>query len=330
MIRKILLVVLTLVSMNAGAWANEPVARSQTALSEMTFLDCYAKVLVHYPALKKKYEELEQARAQKNLALAEPEQFRAIPGRGIEATVSGHHILAGSAKLLREHNVDLSRSISDAVALSNAGKTLMYIAKDESLYALMAAADAVKPTSRRAIEQLKSLGIEVYMLTGDNASTASAVAASVGIEHVLSDVLPDGKASEVQKLQSQGKRVAMVGDGINDAPALVQADVGMAIGTGTDVAVESADVVLMRGDLSAVSAAIALSRATIRNIRQNLFWAFAYNVVGIPFAAGVFFAFGGPLLTPVFAGAAMALSSVSVVSNALRLKRFRLKDKTVA
>ena len=270
------------------------------------------------------------AAQEKNLSLAEPEQFRAIPGRGIEATVSGHHILAGSAKLLREHNVDLSRSISDAVALSNAGKTLMYIAKDDALYALMAAADAVKPTSRRAIEQLKSLGIEVYMLTGDNASTASAVAASVGIEHVLSDVLPDGKASEVQKLQSQGKRVAMVGDGINDAPALVQADVGMAIGTGTDVAVESADVVLMRGDLSAVSAAIALSRATIRNIRQNLFWAFAYNVVGIPFAAGVFFAFGGPLLTPVFAGAAMALSSVSVVSNALRLKRFRLKDKTVA
>ena len=263
----------------------------------------------------------------KNLSLAEPEQFRAIPGRGIEATVSGHRILAGSAKLLRENNVDLSRSVSDAVALSNAGKTLMYISKDDSLYALMAAADAVKPTSRRAIEQLKSLGIEVYMLTGDNASTASAVAASVGIDHVLSDVLPDGKASEVQKLQSQGKRVAMVGDGINDAPALVQADVGMAIGTGTDVAVESADVVLMRGDLSAVSAAIALSRATIRNIRQNLFWAFAYNVVGIPFAAGVFFAFGGPLLTPVFAGAAMALSSVSVVSNALRLKRFRLKDK---
>ena len=270
------------------------------------------------------------AAQEKNLTLAEPEQFRAIPGRGIEATVSGHRILAGSAKLLREHNVDLSRSISDAVALSNVGKTLMYIAKDDSLYALMAAADAVKPTSRRAIEQLKSLGVEVYMLTGDNAATAKAVAESVGIDHVLSDVLPDGKASEVQKLQSQGKRVAMVGDGINDAPALVQADVGMAIGTGTDVAVESADVVLMRGDLSAVSAAIALSRATIRNIRQNLFWAFAYNVVGIPFAAGVFFAFGGPLLTPVFAGAAMALSSVSVVSNALRLKRFRLKDKTVA
>ena len=264
---------------------------------------------------------------EKNLALVEPEQFRAIPGRGIEVTVSGHRVLAGSAKLLSEHNIDLARSVGDAVALSSAGKTLMYIALDGSLYALMAAADAVKPTSKHAITQLQSLGIEVYMLTGDNAATAKAVAESVGIEHILSDVLPDGKASEVQKLQSQGKRVAMVGDGINDAPALVQADVGMAIGTGTDVAVESADVVLMRGDLSAVSAAIALSRATIRNIRQNLFWAFAYNVVGIPFAAGVFFAFGGPLLTPVFAGAAMALSSVSVVSNALRLKRFRLKEK---
>lgn len=269
---------------------------------------------------------VDEARA-RSLSLLEPEQFRAIPGRGIEASVSGHRILAGSAKLLTENNVDLSRSIADAVALSSAGKTLMYIARDNELYSLMAAADAVKPTSRRAVEQLKSLGLEVYMLTGDNAATAKAVAESVGIDHVLSDVLPDGKASEVQKLQSQGKRVAMVGDGINDAPALVQADVGMAIGNGTDVAVESADVVLMRGDLSAVSAAIALSRATIRNIRQNLFWAFAYNVVGIPFAAGVFFAFGGPLLTPMFAGAAMALSSVSVVTNALRLKRFHLKNK---
>jgi len=240
--------------------------------------------------------------------------------------VNGHRVLAGSAKLLAENNVYLAGSTADALALSGAGKTLMYIAVDNVLYALMAAADAVKPTSKRAVERLKSLALEVYMLTGDNAATAKAVAESVGITHVLSDVLPDGKAKEVQKLQSQGFRVAMVGDGINDAPALVQADVGMAIGTGTDVAVESADVVLMRGDLSAVGAAVGLSRATIRNIRQNLFWAFAYNIVGIPFAAGVFYAFGGPLLTPVFAGAAMALSSVSVVSNALRLKRFRFKD----
>jgi len=245
----------------------------------------------------------------------------------MEPSCGGRRVLAGSAKLLVEHNVDISGSTADALKLSGAGKTLMYIAIDNALYSLMAAADAVKPTSRAAVQQLKSLGLEVYMLTGDNAATAKAVAETVGIDHVLSDVLPDGKSLEVQKLQSQGKRVAMVGDGINDAPALVQADVGMAIGTGTDVAVESADVVLMRGDLSAVSAAVALSRATIRNIRQNLFWAFAYNVIGIPFAAGVFFAFGGPLLTPVFAGAAMALSSVSVVTNALRLKRFHLKDK---
>jgi Cu+-exporting ATPase len=268
-----------------------------------------------------------QAAQQRNLTLLEPDQFRAIPGRGIEAFVGGRRVLAGSAKLLVENNVDISGSTADALRLSGAGKTLMYIAIDNALYSLMAAADAIKPTSRAAIEQLKSLGLEVYMLTGDNAATAKAVAETVGIDHVLSDVLPDGKSIEVQQLQEQGKRVAMVGDGINDAPALVQADVGMAIGTGTDVAVESADVVLMRGDLSAVSAAVALSRATIRNIRQNLFWAFAYNVIGIPFAAGVFFAFGGPLLTPVFAGAAMALSSVSVVSNALRLKRFRLKEK---
>ena len=263
----------------------------------------------------------------RGLGLFAPEQFRAIPGRGIEAMVEGHRVLAGSAKLLTEYNIDLSGAVADAVALSSAGKTLMYIAREDKLYSLMAAADAIKPTSRHAIQQLKSLGLAVYMLTGDNAQTAKAVASAVGIEHVLSDVLPDGKSQEVQKLQAQGMRVAMVGDGINDAPALVQADVGMAIGTGTDVAVESADVVLMRGDLSAVSAAVALSRATIRNIRQNLFWAFAYNVVGIPFAAGLFFAFGGPLLTPVFAGAAMALSSVSVVTNALRLKRFHLKDK---
>jgi len=264
-----------------------------------------------------------EAAEKRGLALAQPEGFRAVPGRGIDATVSGRHVLAGNQSLLRENGVDFAASVSDAASFSGAGKTLMYIAVDGALYALMAAADAIKPTSKHAVEQLKALGLDVYMLTGDNANTAAAVASSVGIDHVLSDVLPDGKASEVQKLQAAGKRVAMVGDGINDAPALVQADVGMAIGSGTDVAVESADVVLMRGDLSSVAAAIALSRATIRNIRQNLFWAFAYNVIGIPFAAGIFYAFGGPLLTPVFAGAAMALSSVTVVSNALRLKRFR-------
>ena len=266
-----------------------------------------------------------EAAGNRALVFAQPERFHAVTGRGIDALVEGKRVLAGNATLMAENGVDISGSLADASALAGAGKTLMYISVDGALTALMAAADAVKPTSRQAVSQLKAMGLDVYMLTGDNANTAAAVAKSVGIDHVLSDVLPDGKASEVQKLQALGKRVAMVGDGINDAPALVSADVGMAIGTGTDVAVESADVVLMRGDLSAVSAAIALSRATIRNIRQNLFWAFAYNIVGIPFAAGLFYAFGGPLLTPVFAGAAMALSSVSVVTNALRLKRFRIK-----
>jgi Cu+-exporting ATPase len=267
-----------------------------------------------------------EAAEQRGLTLASPDTFRAVAGRGIDAVVSGKRVLAGNAKLMQESGIDVSASQADASKLAGEGKTLMYIAIEGTLAVLMAAADAVKPTSKHAIERLKALGLDVYMLTGDNANTASAVAKSVGIDHILSDVLPDGKANAVQQLQAQGKRVAMVGDGINDAPALVQADVGMAIGTGTDVAVESADVVLMRGDLSAVVSAVALSRATIRNIRQNLFWAFAYNVVGIPFAAGLFYAFGGPLLTPVFAGAAMALSSVSVVTNALRLKRFRVKD----
>jgi len=262
----------------------------------------------------------------RSLPLVQPESFRAAAGRGIDAKVGGRRVLAGNFKLMEENGIDVSASGEDAKTLSGAGKTLMYVAVDGALAALLAAADAVKPTSKHAVQKLREMGLEVYMLTGDNAATAKAVADSVGISNVLCEVLPDGKAAEIERLQKRGRRVAMVGDGINDAPALVQADVGMAIGTGTDVAVESADVVLMRGDLAAVYMAVALSRATIRNIRQNLFWAFLYNVVGIPFAAGLFYAFGGPLLTPVFAGAAMALSSVSVVTNALRLRRFRLKD----
>jgi len=264
----------------------------------------------------------------KGMKLAEPEGFRAVPGRGIDATVGGKRVLAGSVKFMTESGVDTAMAAEDAKRFADAGKTLMYVAADGKLAALMSAADTVKPGSAAAVHTLGSMGVEVWMITGDNRSTAAAIAAEVGITHVLSEVLPQDKASEVKKLQEAGMKVAMVGDGINDAPALVQADIGMAIGTGTDVAVESADVVLMRGDLNEVPVAIALSRATMRNIRQNLFWAFIYNTIGIPLAAGVFYAiFGeGWAFNPVFAGLAMALSSVSVVTNALRLKRFKMRQ----
>jgi len=261
----------------------------------------------------------------KGLELSNPESFQAVPGRGIDAIVNGKKILAGNIKLMNENGIDTSSSVKDAETFALSGRTLMYVAVDGRLSALMAAADTVKKSSREAIEKLKKLGITVYMITGDNRSTALAIAKEVGIDNVLSDVLPQDKAGEVKRLQEAGQIVAMVGDGINDAPALVQADIGLAIGTGTDVAVESADVVLMRGDLNEVPTAIALSRATIRNIKQNLFWAFIYNLIGIPFAAGVVYLFGGPLLSPIFAGAAMAFSSVSVVSNALRLRSFKIK-----
>ena len=265
-----------------------------------------------------------QGAQNRGLALADPDTFRAVPGRGIDATVRGSRVLAGNVKLMAENGIGIEGALAKAGELAGKGRTLMYVAIEGKLAALMAAADTIKPTSRAAVEKLKAMGIEVAMITGDNKNTAAVIAKEAGITRILADVLPQDKAGEVKKLQQAGQKVAMVGDGINDAPALVQADIGMAIGTGTDVAVESADVVLMGGDLNEVASAIALSRATIRNIRQNLFWAFVYNLAGIPFAAGVIYAFGGPLLNPIYAGAAMALSSVSVVTNALRLRRFKI------
>ncbi len=249
--------------------------------------------------------------------------FKAIPGHGIEVKIDGKPMLLGNRKLMVERNISLAKLEESSDRLANEGKTPMYIAIDGKLAGIIAVADTVKGTSKRAIESLHNMGIKVAMITGDNERTAQAIAKQVGIDRVLSEVLPEDKANEIKQLQSEGKKVAMVGDGINDAPALAQADIGIAIGSGTDVAMESADIVLMRSDLMDVSTAILLSRSTIRNIKQNLFWAFAYNTIGIPIAMGLLHIFGGPLLSPMFAGAAMSLSSVSVVANALRLKRFK-------
>jgi Cu+-exporting ATPase len=252
--------------------------------------------------------------------------FQSITGRGIEAVINGTAVLAGNRKLMEERNIPLDRLEADSDRLAEEGKTPMYIALDGRLAGIVAVADVLKKSSKQAVERLHKMGIEAAMITGDNKKTAAAIARQVGIDRVLSEVLPQDKAAEIKKLQNEEGRssiVAMIGDGINDAPALAQADIGIAIGSGTDVAMESADIVLMRSDLLDVPTAINLSKRTIRTIKQNLFWAFGYNTLGIPIAAGVLYLFGGPLLNPIFAAAAMSMSSVSVLTNALRLKRFK-------
>ncbi|WP_313370865.1 heavy metal translocating P-type ATPase [Sedimentibacter sp.] len=259
----------------------------------------------------------------KGLEFKKLDSFNAIPGHGIEVTIEGKNILAGNRKLMVERNISLENLESTSNKLAEEGKTPMYVAIDNKIAGIIAVADTVKENSKRAIEKLHQMGIEVAMITGDNRRTAEAIAKQVGIDRTLAEVLPQDKANEVKKLQSEGKKVAMVGDGINDAPALAQADIGIAIGSGTDVAMESADIVLMRSDLMDVPTAIQLSKSTIKNIKENLFWAFAYNTLGIPVAMGALYLFGGPLLNPMFAAAAMSLSSVSVLANALRLKRFK-------
>jgi Cu+-exporting ATPase len=271
------------------------------------------------------------------LELLPVQDFKALTGLGIEARLDAA-ILVGNRKLMDERHIPLAALEGASDRLAGEGKTPMYVAFDEKIAGIVAVADVVKPSSQKAIEALHKMGIEVAMITGDNKKTAAAIAKQVGIDRVLSEVLPQDKSAEVKKLQEQvlpGEKrklfsqainrrfIAMVGDGINDAPALVQADVGIAIGSGTDVAMESADIVLMRSDLLDVPTAINLSKRTIRNIKQNLFWAFGYNTLGIPIAAGVLYLFGGPLLNPIFAAAAMSMSSVSVLTNALRLKRFK-------
>jgi len=287
---------------------------------------------------------------EKKVGFIEVTDFKSITGQGVTAATAqkkdpSHPELAsnshppspsatlssdnsifyvGNTKLMQDNGIKDNDGFAEFFdKLSQDGKTPMYVAVDDAIIGVIAVADAVKPSSKAAIEKLRTLGIEVAMITGDNKKTAAAIAKQMDIGRVLAEVLPEDKSKEVKKLQAEGKAVAMVGDGINDAPALVQADVGIAIGSGTDVAMESADIVLMRSDLMDVPTAIELSKRTIRNIKQNLFWAFCYNTLGIPIAAGLLYLFGGPLLSPIFAAVAMSLSSVSVLTNALRLKRFK-------
>ncbi|WP_129708361.1 heavy metal translocating P-type ATPase [Priestia megaterium] len=253
----------------------------------------------------------------KGIELQNPLSFEAIPGYGVKATVQERELLVGTRKLMNQHKVNIDTALEEMTNLEREGKTAILVALDGKYAGMLAVADTIKATSKEAVSRLKEMGLEVMMITGDNRQTAQAIAMQAGIEHVIAEVLPEGKAEEVKKLQQQGKKVAMVGDGINDAPALALADIGMAIGTGTDVAMEAADITLMRGDLMSIADAIEMSRKTISNIKQNLFWAMGYNTLGIPIAAV-------GLLAPWVAGAAMAFSSVSVVLNALRLQRVRL------
>ena len=260
---------------------------------------------------------------ERELALPEVTDFQSLTGSGIQVRLDQATYYLGNRRLMQEQGMDLGQAEEQAAALAAGGKTPIYVANEHELLGLIAVADPLKATSPEAVRRLKAMGLQVIMLTGDNAKTAQALAAEAGIDQVISDVLPADKAQVVADLQAKGLKVAMVGDGINDAPALAQADVGLAIGRGTDVAIESADMVLMGSDLTSVATAIKLSQATIRNIKENLFWAFAYNVLGIPVAMGVLHLFGGPLLNPMLAGAAMSFSSVSVIVNALRLRRFK-------
>ena len=255
------------------------------------------------------------------------ENLSATAGQGIEADVNGKHILGGNLKMMQERKIDLGDFSEKAAELAEQGKTPLFFAEGEKLLGILGLADPLKPTSKEAVDSFHQMGIDVVMLTGDNKRTANTIASQLGIQ-AIAEVLPQDKEMEVRRLQESGKKVAMIGDGINDAPALTRADVGIAIGAGTDVAMESADIVLMKSDLMDAVTAVELSKQVIRNIKQNLFWAFFYNTLGIPLAAGVFFPLLGWQLNPMFAAAAMSLSSVTVVSNALRLRFFKSRFRS--
>lgn len=268
-------------------------------------------------------EAIVQYAKEKKLSLLSASNFKAIPGNGIQAIINEQNLLLGNQALMTKFSIDSQEFNQIFDQLAKKGKTPMYVAKGQQLLGIIAVADPVKTTSREAIEQLHKMKINTIMLTGDNQATAQAIAKQVGIDQVVSGVLPENKAETIKQLQNKEEKIAMVGDGINDAPALAQADIGIAIGSGTDIAIESAEIILMNSDLLDVQTAILLSKATIKNIKENLFWAFIYNILGVPIAMGILYLFGGPLLNPMVAGAAMSFSSISVVLNALRLKRFK-------
>jgi len=298
----------------------EPVQETGLSEDEILALVAGAESVSEHPLA----EAIVQEARVRSLQLKEPDSFEAVPGKGIKASMGDKNLLLGNREFIRSQvenfdDLDLDRKAAEFAA---SGKTSLFLAVNGKMAALLAIADQMKPETPQTISRLKKMGIKVFMLTGDNETTAKAIAARAGIEEIFAEVLPEFKADKVAELQKKGMKVGMVGDGINDAPALAKADVGIAMGTGIDVAVESGDIVLMKGELGGVLTALALSRATMRNIKQNLFWAFAYNVVGIPVAAGLLYIFGGPTLNPMIAGGAMAMSSVSVVTNALRLRYF--------
>jgi Cu+-exporting ATPase len=285
--------------------------------------------LLRYSAIAEKNSEhplgeaIVKGAEARGLALVDPESFISIPGHGVDARVEGQVVLLGNRKLMRERQVDFAPLMEQAEKLEADGKTVMFIAVNDHPAGLIAVADTLKESTAEAIRRLHAMGIETAMITGDNRRTAEAIARQVGIDRVLAEVLPQDKAAEVEKLQGLGKKVAMVGDGVNDAPALAKADVGMAIGSGTDVAKETGDVILIKDDIRDVVVALEVAKATMGKVKQNLFWAFIYNTLGIPMAAGLFYPFATLIISPELAGLFMAISSVTVTLNTLLLKGFR-------